>query len=308
MDKRIAVTGAAGFIGGHLSKSLIDHGYRVVGIDNLSAGRRENLPSGIDFRESDIRRADLSAIFRNTHTVFHLAAKNCLSDCAADPLLSHEINVEGTRRVAQTAAACGVKHFIYADTAAEYEGVPELPSRPDRVRPLSVYGRSKREGALAAAGIASEVGMAFTTLRYFNVYGPAQDWRRSVPPVMSAFALKLLRGERPTIYGDGSKSRDFIHVGDVVDFHLRLLENPVLWGGTFNLGTGKRTSVREIFEAMSRFLESQAAPLFVPDLPEEAQHTQADITATLATGWRPRVALERGLREFLGTFRASLPS
>lgn len=204
--KKVGVTGAAGFIGSNLVRALLDEGYQVLSVDNLSAGTLENLPKGTDFRQVDILDPHLAEHFAGVEFLFHLAAKNCLADCAANPVETAKINVAGTANVLQAALTSKVKHVVYADTSAEYEGVFDFPSQIDRVKPLSVYACSKRGGALMCAAFAELHAMKITTVRYFNVYGPAQDWRRVIPPVMSAFTIKLLSGEAPAIYGTGKRA------------------------------------------------------------------------------------------------------
>lgn len=298
-QSKIVVTGAAGFIGSNLVKALLDGGHSVTALDNLSTGTLENLPSGCDLRKADIRNPQCAVHFQEASTVFHLAAKNCLTDCAANPFETASINVAGTARVLEACLKHGIKNFIYADTSAEYEGIRIFPSPVDSVAPQSIYACSKRGGALIAESVGQLYGLRVTTLRYFNVYGPAQDWRRVIPPVMSAFTTKLLRGESPTIYGTGEKRRDFIHVDDVNAFHLRLLRDPGLAGGTYNLGSGVDYSIVEIFDLIESEIRSGEKPVFKPELPGEAFRTLADISKTIATGWRPNVDIRAGVREFI---------
>src|SRR5438445_5246934 len=223
---RILITGVAGFIGCNLASRLTAAGTAVVGIDNLSAGVRENVGPAVVFHHEDIRSRAIYPMFEGVDAVVHLAAKNCLADCLQDPVETAEINVAGTANVLEAARRAGVRKFVYADTSAEYEGVFEFPSQVDRVAPLSVYARSKRAGAMFCEAYASFYDLRLTTVRYFNVYGPAQDWRRSIPPLMSAFAIKMLRGERPVIYGTGEKRRDFIYIDDVTEFNALALQSP----------------------------------------------------------------------------------
>jgi UDP-glucose 4-epimerase len=293
---RVLVTGCAGFIGSNLCESLVAHGYQVTGIDNLSAGTRENIPSGIEFHELDIRDRAIEPLFAGASAVFHLAARNCLSDCIEHPLETADINVRGTVQVLEACRKARVGKLIYADTSAEYEGVSEFPSREEQVCPIGTYAVSKRGGALFVESHARLHGQRYTTLRYFNVYGPAQDYRRVVPPVMSAFIIKLLAGERPVIYGDGSKRRDFVYVDDVNAFHLLCLTDPRTDGRTFNVGSGQSWSIREVFAAIERQLRTGLQPLQQPDLPGEAQQTLADLTAARSVGWAPKVGLDEGLR------------
>ena len=306
MKEIIAVTGAAGFIGSNLVKMLLAQGYHVVAIDNLSAGTLANVPEGADFRQVDIRDKGLREHLRGASTVFHLAAKNCLADCAKAPTLTANINVMGTAHLLEECVREGIPHVVYADTSAEYEGVLEFPSTVDKVKPISVYACSKRGGALFCEAFTNLHPIKVTYVRYFNVYGPAQDWRRVIPPVMSAFTIKLLQGERPVIYGSGEKRRDFIHVDDINAFHLKLLTEPEIWGRTYNLGSGTDHSILEIFRIVQKELGIAIEPEFKADLPAEALRTLADISDAKQVGWVPKVSLEAGVRLFIDYTRERL--
>jgi UDP-glucose 4-epimerase len=292
---RILVTGAAGFIGSHLATCLLDQGEQVIGIDNLSAGIRENVDPRVEFHLADIRSREICPFFQGVDAVFHLAAKNCLADCLQDPVETAEVNVAGTANVLEAARQAGVRKVIYADTSAEYEGVEEFPTHVNRIAPLSVYARSKRAGAMFCEAYQSFHGLRVTLLRYFNVYGPAQDWRRTIPPLMSAFAIKLLKGERPVIYGTGEKRRDFIYISDVTEFNMLALKDPRTDGQIYNVGCGVNYSVNEIFTAVEGMLKTGLRPIYKDDLPGEADVTLADITNERKLGWEPRVPLLEGI-------------
>jgi len=135
-----------------------------------------------------------------------------------------------------------------------------------------------------------------TALRYFNVYGPRQDYRRTIPPATSAFIIKLLRGERPIIYGSGLRRRDFVYVDDVNDFHLRCLEDERTVGNVYNLGSGSNHSILELYRRVADLLGTAIEPEYKPELPGEAEATLADVSAARALGWEPRVDLDEGLR------------
>ncbi len=304
--ERIIVTGAAGFIGSNLTKRLLAEGYQVIAIDDLSAGTLENIPVGADFRKIDIRSSDFERHLEGGHTIFHMAAKNCLADCAANPTLTADINVVGTANVLRAAVNQRVKHLIYSDTSAEYEGVTDFPSKVDKVHPLSIYACSKRGAALMCEAFSHLHGLQVSTVRYFNVYGPAQDWRRVIPPVMSAFTIKLFSKEAPFIYGTGEKRRDFIHVDDVNEFHLKLVREKAIRGGTYNLGSGKDYSILQIFDLIESGIKSGIKPIFKPELPAEAERTLADISETVKTGWTPKIEIGEGVRSFIEYTRKRL--
>jgi UDP-glucose 4-epimerase len=296
MRQRILVTGVAGFVGSNLARRLLDRGYAVKGIDNLSAGTLENLDERVEFHQVDIRDPEIHDLCEGAVALFHLAAKNCLTECLKNPLEAASVNVVGTLNLLEAAREAKVPKFIYADTSAEYEGITAFPTKEENIRPVGVYAASKHGGATFCESYRELYEMNVTVLRYFNVYGPAQDWRRVVPPVMSSFILRLLRGERPIIYGTGEKRRDFIYVDDVNDFHLAVLENPRSNGRVFNVGSGINFSINEIYRLVEELLRTGLEPIYKPDLPGEAQVTLADINAARELGWEPRVDLHEGLR------------
>ena len=200
---QIVVTGVAGFVGSNLAKHLLDRGYSVIGIDNLSAGTRENIDPRVKFHKMDIRDPEVYPLLRGVDAVFHLAARSSLTDCLDHPLEAASVNTLGTLNLLEAARQAQAGKFIYADTGAEYEGITEFPTKEDKIRPIGVYAVSKHGGAAFCESYRELYGMNVTIVRYFNVYGPAQDWRRVVPPVMSAFIIHMLHGERPIIYGTG---------------------------------------------------------------------------------------------------------
>jgi nucleoside-diphosphate-sugar epimerase len=293
--KRIGITGVAGFIGSNLADRLLGEGYDVVGFDNLAYGVREQVPDGVRFHEVDIRGREIYERFRGLDVLFHLAAKNCIADCQEDPLETSDVNVTGTVNVFEAARRADVGKVVYAESSALYEGSQTLPTPESDVHPQSFYAVSKFAGMAFADAYRRFYGLRTTALRYFGVYGPRQDYRRTIPPVMSAFIIKLLRGERPVIYGTGEKRRDFIYVDDVNDFHLRCIGDERTEGEAYNLGTGVNYSVREIYDEIATQLGTSIEPEFRPDLPGEAQENLADISAARALGWEPRIDLHEGL-------------
>jgi UDP-glucose 4-epimerase len=293
----IVITGVAGFIGSNLADRLLREGYRVVGIDNLAYGVLEQVPAGVEFHRLDIRDPAIALHVRGADAVFHLAAKNCISDCQTDPVDTASVNVLGSVNVFEACRRGGVGKVVYAESSALYEGSRVLPTPEWEEAPESFYALSKFAERLFALGYERFAGMRVSALRYFCVYGPRQDYRRTIPPVMSAFIIKLSRGERPTIYGTGEKRRDFVYVDDVNDFHLQCLSDPRTDGRVFNLGSGSSWSVREIYDRVRRMVGSTLEPVYAPDLPGEALETRADISAARSLGWEPRTSLDDGLRE-----------
>lgn len=292
---RIVITGVAGFIGSNLADRLLAEGYRVVGVDDLSSGSASQIPRRVEFHELDVRDLGQAGMIRRGDVVFHLAAKNCISDCQRDPVATASTNVVGTVAALEAARQAGAAKVVYAESSALYEGSTQLPTPEEDLQPQSVYAVSKAAGRLFADAYRRFHGMRLTALRYFCVYGPRQDHRRTIPPVMSAFIIRLLRGERPVIYGTGEKRRDFVHVDDVNAFHLLCIQDPRTDNRTFNVGSGENHSVNEIYRRIAAMLGSAIEPEHRPDLPGEAQETLADITAARELGWTPRVSLTAGL-------------
>lgn len=293
---RVVITGVAGFIGSNLAERLLSLGYLVVGIDNLRYGVREQIPNGVEFHQLDICSPEIYTVAREGDVIFHLAAKNCISDCQNDPVETASINVVGTVHVFEMARRARVQKVIYAESSALYEGSKRLPTPEHDVQPQSFYAASKLGGMAFAKAYQHAHGLRMTALRYFCVYGPRQDYRRTIPPVMSAFILRLLRGQRPVIYGTGTKRRDFVHIDDINNFHVQCLTDSRTDGRVFNLGSGTSYSVREIYEIIAEILGTNLPPIYRPDLPGEAEETLADISAAMALGWRPQVGLQAGLR------------
>lgn len=300
---KILITGVAGFIGSNLADKLLQKGYKVVGLDNLSYGVKEQIPKGVKFYKIDIRSPQIYPLFKGVDFVFHLAAKNCISDCQKNPIETSDINITGTINVFEAAYRAKVKKVIYAESSALYEGIFGFPTPEKNIKPESFYSLSKAAEALFAEGYQRFYDLTTVALRYFNVYGPRQDYRRTIPPVMSAFIIKLLKGEKPIIYGSGTQKRDFIHVDDINDFHLLCLKTNKVDNEVFNLGSGKNYSVLEIYKIIAKLLKTNIKPVFKPGLPGEAQISLADITQAKKIGWGPKISLKKGLEGMIGYIR-----
>ena len=294
---RVLITGVAGFIGSNLAERLLaDGNYDVIGIDNLSYGKIEQIPTGVKFYQEDIRDKSINPIFQNIDFVFHLAAKNSIIDCQKDPVETVDINVKGTVNVFEASKIHKVKKVIYAESSAMYEGSDSLPTQENDVRPQSFYSVSKFATMYFAEAYARFYNLSSTALRYFCVYGPRQDYRRTIPPVFSSFIIKLLKGEQPIIYGTGEKRRDFIYVDDINDFHIKCMEDERTTGKVFNLGSGLNYSVNEIYGIISGLLKTDIRPIYKPDQPGEAFANLADISEAKRLGWEPTTDLITGLK------------
>lgn len=293
---RVVITGVAGFIGSNLADHLLKAGYNVAGIDNLAYGVREQVPDACAFHEIDIRSPALAELVEEGDVIFHLAAKNCIADCQEDPVETASINVHGTVNVFEAARKKKAAKVVYAESSAMYEGSKVMPTPESEVAAESFYAVSKLGSMLFAEAYERYYGLRTTALRYFCAYGPRQDYRRTIPPVMSAFIMKLSRGEPPIIYGTGEKRRDFIHVDDINSFHELCIHDERTDGEVFNLGSATNNSVRDIYDNVAKILNVDIAPVHKPDLPGEANETLANIDKAKALGWAPKVSLEEGLR------------
>ncbi len=297
MKKKILITGVAGFIGSNLADRLLKEGYQVLGLDNLSYGVSSQIPASVDFHKLDIRSQDIYPLFNGVDVVIHLAAKNCIEDCQQDPVETASINIVGTANIFEAARRARVSKVINFESSAVYEGVNNFPTPPTAVAPQSFYAVSKVCSNFFAKKYGEFHGVTSTEIRPFSVYGPRQDYRRTIPPSMPAFIIKLLRGETPVIFGNGSKRRDFIYIEDLNDFILLCIEDERTNNQIFNLGSGVNYSVLEIYNLIKNLMQSSVEPIFKSNLSGEAEITLADISAAQNLGWSPKTSIEAGLKE-----------
>jgi UDP-glucose 4-epimerase len=304
------VTGGAGFIGSNLVDALLARGDEVAVIDDLSTGRRQNLENalsqGAELIELDIRdpQAVSDAVERVApEAIFHLAAQIDVRKSVADPANDSRVNVEGTINVLRAALDHGVKRLINTSTGGAIYGEGQiLPAPEDHpVAPESPYGTSKFCAEQYCALFTRLHGLSTISLRYGNVYGPRQD-PLGEAGVIAIFCGKLLEGGRPTIFGDGDQTRDYVFVGDVVDANLRAVESKAT--GSFNVGRGVQTSVLDIVHALADQSNNGFEADHAPARPGEVQHIALDPSRTKAElGWEAQVDLDQGLARTLDSLR-----
>jgi nucleoside-diphosphate-sugar epimerase len=292
---KILVTGVAGFIGSNLADRLLGAGHHVIGVDNLAYGIPRQVPAGIEFHQLDIRSRQIYDVLEGVDVVFHLAAKNDLVACQKDPVETMEINVAGTANVFEAARQAKVHKVVLATSSALEEGEARLNG---------FYAISKVTAERLAVGYKQAFGLPFVAVRYFNVYGPRQDYRRLNPPVISAFIIRVLKHEAPVLFdGYQNNKRDFIYVDDINDFHLQCIDDDRLNDNLFRLGTGITYSMDQVWNVVKKVTGTDLEPIIKPRAAEDTPAvTQADISAASEMGWRPKTSFEDGIRsqfEFL---------
>jgi UDP-glucose 4-epimerase len=309
---RVLVTGGAGFIGSNLVTALAADGHDLLVIDDLSTGRADYLPDGVGLEVADILDPGLTRAFAafRPEAVVHLAAQTDVTASIKDPARDRAVNVDGTRAVAAAAASAGARLVLSASSAAVYGEPAELPlheSSPKR--PANPYGASKlaAEAVLAEALDGSRAD--FAALRFSNVYGPRQDWRGE-GGVVAIFAGLLARGEKPTLYGTGDQTRDFVFVADVVDAVRAALVSaaPLAAGGAdgaaYNISTGVERPVADVVGILASHAASTLGFLHAPAREGDVGRSALDPgKAHRALGWTARTPLEAGLAETWKWFR-----
>jgi UDP-glucose 4-epimerase len=309
--KKILITGVAGFIGSNLADRLIKEGYTgIIGIDNLSQGVLEQVPKEVEFHKLDIRSKEIISLFKDVDVVFHLAAKTCVPECQLDPYETADINVMGTLNVFDACRAAGVRKVIYVESSAVYEGSTKLPTPETEFAPQTIYAVSKATDHLFGKAYQEFYGMKMVGLRYFNVYGPRQDYRRATAPLMSMFIIRLLMGKKLQVYGDGTDRRDYVHVDDVNDLHLRLVENETAFGNqltVLNVGSETNNNILEIMALIEEVMGVKAEWEFAPNTPGAAKATLADIsTPKRLLGWEPKQSLKEGIQGMVDYIKAEI--
>lgn len=307
---RYLVTGGAGFIGSHIAETLAGRGDEVRVLDDLSTGKRENL-AGIarrfEFLEGDIR--DLETCRRAVEgaaAVFHEAALASVVRSVEDPLLCNSVNVTGTLNLLVAARDAGVGSVVLASSSAVYGDDGTLPKLEGREgRPLSPYGASKLFDEKYGQAFHALHGLNVVALRYFNVFGPRQDPRSEYAAVIPLFITQILAGKRPTIYGDGGQSRDFIHVDDVVRANLAAAASPAAAGEALNIASGAGTTVNGLLAAVNRALGTSVEPVYAPPRPGDILHSTADISkARRLLGFTPSLSFADGLEATIAWYRS----
>jgi len=303
---KILVTGGAGFIGSHVVDIYLNEGHQVIALDDLSTGRRENVNPRAKLVVMDIRDKRLRELLEaeRPEVVNHHAAQMNVRISVAEPLRDADINILGTLNLLESAVAAGTRRFIFASTGGaiygEQEYFPADETHP--TRPVSPYAISKRAAELYIDFFRRAHGLETVILRYANVYGPRQN-PFGEAGVVAIFATAMSQGRSPTIFGDGRQTRDFVYVGDVAQANKAALTCPS--GEIFNIGTGKETSVEELYRMIAESMQFEGEPIWAEPKAGDLQRSclSADHAAQVL-GWRPEVELSKGLSLTLNTITA----
>jgi UDP-glucose 4-epimerase len=303
------VTGGAGFIGSHIVDRLLGKGMRVAVIDNLSSGYRENVNADAVLHEADIRDAErVRAIFgeEKPEVVFHLAAQMDVRKSVADPVYDAQCNVIGSLNLLEACKATGTRKFVFSSTGGVIYGEPNyLPVREDHATlPMCPYGAAKRSVETYLHMYQENFGVGYTVLRYGNVYGPRQD-PHGEAGVIAIFSQMMLSGDQPRIFGDGSQTRDYVNVRDVVEANMLAMDGGN--GRIFNVGTAIGTPVLDIFNYVKAATGYPGEPLFAPERVGEISRISLDVTYIgEELGWKPTLCLAEGVPLAVDFYRAKL--
>ena len=307
---RFLVTGGAGFIGSNLARALVARGDVVRVYDTFLTGRRENLADlpDVEVIHGDVRNLDgLRAAMKGVDRVLHQAAVPSVARSLNDPLATNEANVGGTLNVLVAARDAGVKRVVCASSSSVYGDTPTLPKVETMTpSPLSPYAVSKLSGEYYCSVFTRLFGVEAVSLRYFNVFGPFQDPSSDYAAVIPKFIALMARGERPLIHGDGTQSRDFTFIDNVVQANLKAAEAPNVGGEAFNVACGARYTLLDLVQALNRILRTSIEPRFGDPRPGDVQHSLADVDkARRLLGYEPTVTFEEGLERTVAWLRAA---
>ncbi|MGH7481712.1 MAG: NAD-dependent epimerase/dehydratase family protein, partial [Longimicrobiales bacterium] len=305
MERRVLVTGGAGFIGSHVADAFVARGARVWIVDDLSSGRRANVPAAAELVEMDIGDAALADLFADVggfDVVSHHAAQIDVRKSVADPRHDARINIDGLLNVLENARAHGTGRFVFVSSGGVVYGEPDVRPTPETAPkgPESPYGVTKLAAEYYLNCYRAVHGLEYAALRYSNVYGPRQD-PHGEAGVVAIFCNRLLAGEALTIFGDGEQTRDYVFVGDVVAANLAVVdaELPASAGidaRGFNVGTGRETSVNELARTLMSSTGITLEVRHAEPRKGELRHSSLDASRLGALGWRPGVTLAEGLR------------
>ncbi len=308
MAKHILVTGGAGFIGSNFTDELINKGYKVTVIDNLSTGLKENINKKAIFIKGDVKKPeDIEKCFKKKiDVIFHIAGCASTIKSFHDPAADLFTNVLGTINIINAAIKFKVTRLLYASSMTSY-GVPDsIPIKETMsTKPISYYGITKYSGEryCLATGLRKDLPFKLnvTAFRMFNVYGRRQSLTNPYQGVVSIFIGNVLRNEPVTIFGDGEQSRDYVHIKDVANAWISAIDNNKSFGEVFNIGSGTRMSINKLVDfILKQFGKNRKnyKIIYKPERPGDQKHMQADISkAKKLLNWRPKISFDDGMAD-----------
>jgi UDP-glucose 4-epimerase len=305
------ITGIGGFIGSSLAHAVLAQGQQVRGVDNFSTGKRENLAAilgQIDFRQSDILDLDaMKSACSGADYVLHQAAIPSVPKSVLDPLGSNSANVDGTVNVLVAARDAKVKRVVYAASSSAYGDTPTLPKHEQMTpEPISPYAVAKLASEHYMISFFRCYGLETVALRYFNIFGPRQDPSSPYSGVLAKFITSMLRGQQPTIFGNGEQSRDFTYIDNAVSANLLACKAPAnqAAGKVFNVATGRRITLNETFRLLQKLTGYSGEPAYADERGGDIKHSLADISkAEKHLDYKPAVHFEEGLKRTVDWYR-----
>lgn len=321
---KILITGGAGFIGSQLGWRLQTEGHEVLLLDDMSFGNQDNLeidgrPFGT-FIKTDIRSKTVGKYFKAVDYVFHFAGLSSLPVCQENPYYAVDVNVAGTANVLEAARLNNVKRVVFSSTSAVYENNKHFPSQEsDEVAPDLLYATTKLQAELLCRSFSHLYGLEIAIVRYYNVYGPHQDFKRKSPPMTGYIIRELLASRQPMLFSSGEQKRDYIYVDDVNNLNILCMTHPKAAGEIFNAASGTAASVKEIYSYLKDALQSDIEPRFNPaqqywdayptlfksEHPLNKQRLEKEVNkytlgsnkkAKQLLGWKPTISLQEGMR------------
>jgi UDP-glucose 4-epimerase len=310
--EKFLVTGGAGFIGSNICKGLVSQGCFVRVIDNLLTGKKANLASivdKIDFLQADMGDPNVAcAAMKDIDIVLHQGALPSVPRSVDDPAATHRHCVDATFTLLLAARDARIKRFVYASSSSAYGDTPTMPKVETMLpSPLSPYAAAKLMGEYYCSVFSGVYGLQTISLRYFNVFGPQQDPTSQYAAAIPAFVTAILKDKPPTIYGDGTQSRDFTYVDNVVDANLLAARAKQTKGEVVNIACGQAVTVNEIIDMINELCGKNSRPIYTASRPGDVKHSLADITlAKKLIAFTPKVSFRQGLEKAIDWYRKNL--